>query len=102
MLSRIKMTYPEIRAALMEILDEKLSIENLKAIKQYVPTGDEIELIKDFDGDFETLGHAEKFYREVSVTSAIECLLCFHKKGSNTEKGHSLALLSRTFVFVCG
>ncbi|KAG0310050.1 hypothetical protein BGZ97_012834, partial [Linnemannia gamsii] len=65
MLSRIKMTYPEIRAALMEILDEKLSIENLKAIKQYVPTGDEIELIKDFDGDFETLGHAEKFYREI-------------------------------------
>lgn len=37
------MTYPEIRAALMEILDEKLSIENLKAIKQYVPTGDEVK-----------------------------------------------------------
>lgn len=36
------MTYPEIRAALMEILDDKLSIENLKAIKQYVPTGDEV------------------------------------------------------------
>ncbi|KAF9546050.1 hypothetical protein EC957_010186 [Mortierella hygrophila] len=65
MLSRIKMTYPEIRAALMEILDDKLSIENLKAIKQYVPTGDEIELIKEFDGNFESLGHAEKFYREI-------------------------------------
>ncbi|KAF9131822.1 hypothetical protein BGW39_001281 [Mortierella sp. 14UC] len=65
MLSRIKMTYPEIRAALMEILDDKLSIENLKAIKQYVPTGDEIELIKEFEGDFESLGHAEKFYREI-------------------------------------
>ncbi|KAG0276555.1 hypothetical protein BGZ95_007390 [Linnemannia exigua] len=65
MLSRIKMPYPEIRAALMEILDDKLSIENLKAIKQYVPTGDEIELIKEFDGDFESLGHADKFYREI-------------------------------------
>ncbi|KAF8945986.1 hypothetical protein BGZ47_001547 [Haplosporangium gracile] len=65
MLSRIKMTYPEIRTALMEILDDKLSIENLKAIKQYVPTGDEIELIKEFDGDFESLGHADKFYREI-------------------------------------
>lgn len=42
MLSRIKMTYPEIRVALMEILDHKLSIENLKAIKQYVPGGDEV------------------------------------------------------------
>ena len=43
MLSRIKLTYPEIRIALMEILDEKLSIENLKAIKQYVPSGDEVK-----------------------------------------------------------
>lgn len=43
MLSRIKLTYPDIRVALMEILDEKLSIENLKAIKQHVPTGDEVK-----------------------------------------------------------
>ena len=43
MLSRIKLTYPDIRVALMEILDEKLSIENLKAIKQYVPSGDEVK-----------------------------------------------------------
>ncbi|KAF9896366.1 hypothetical protein BX616_007596, partial [Lobosporangium transversale] len=65
MLSRIKLTYPEIRVALMEILDDKLSIENLKAIKQYVPTSDEIEIIKDYDGDFESLGNAEKFYKEI-------------------------------------
>ncbi|KAI8600503.1 hypothetical protein EDD21DRAFT_376993 [Dissophora ornata] len=65
MLSRIKLSYPEIRIALMEILDEKLSIENLKAIKQYVPTGDEIELIKEYDRDFEGLGNAEKYYREI-------------------------------------
>ena len=42
MLSRIKVSYPDIRVALLEILDEKLSIENLKAIKQYVPTSDEV------------------------------------------------------------
>ncbi|KAF9304280.1 hypothetical protein BGZ74_001919 [Mortierella antarctica] len=65
MLSRIKLTYPEIRIALMEILDHKLSIENLKAIKQYVPGGDEIEIIKEYDGDFESLGNAERFYKEV-------------------------------------
>ncbi|KAG0366943.1 hypothetical protein BGZ54_004660 [Gamsiella multidivaricata] len=65
MLSRIKLTYPEMRIALMEISDEKLSIENLKAIKQYVPTSDEIEMIKEYDGDFEQLGNAEKFYREI-------------------------------------
>ncbi|KAF9105603.1 hypothetical protein BGX27_009549 [Mortierella sp. AM989] len=65
MLSRIKLTYPEIRVALMEISDEKLNIENLKAIKQYVPTSDEIELVKEYDGDFDSLGNAERFYREI-------------------------------------
>ncbi|KAF9997306.1 hypothetical protein BGZ79_009002 [Entomortierella chlamydospora] len=65
MLSRIKLSYPDIRVALMEISDEKLSIENLKAIKQYVPTSDEIELVKEYDGDFESLGNAERFYREI-------------------------------------
>ncbi|KAF9184379.1 hypothetical protein BGZ50_003756 [Haplosporangium sp. Z 11] len=65
MLSRIKVSYPDIRIALMEILDDKLSIENLKAIKQYVPTSDEIEVIKEYDGDFDGLGNAEKFYREI-------------------------------------
>lgn len=65
MLSRIKLTYPEIRIALMEILDHKLSIENLKAIKQYVPGSDEIEIIKEYDGEFESLGNAERFYKEI-------------------------------------
>ncbi|KAI8360387.1 hypothetical protein B0O80DRAFT_203131 [Mortierella sp. GBAus27b] len=65
MLSRIKLSYPEMRLALLKILDADLSIENLKAIKQYVPTNDEVELIKDYDGDFEILGSAEKFYRQI-------------------------------------
>jgi len=42
MLSRIKLSYPEMRIALLKILDNDLSIENLKAIKQYVPTNDEV------------------------------------------------------------
>ncbi|KAF9438927.1 hypothetical protein BGZ76_002926 [Entomortierella beljakovae] len=65
MLSRIKLSYPDIRIAMMEISDEKLSIENLKAIKQYVPTSDEIEIVKEYEGDFDSLGNAEKFYREI-------------------------------------
>ncbi|KAF9346650.1 hypothetical protein BGX34_003741 [Mortierella sp. NVP85] len=65
MLSRIKLSYPEIRTALLKILDNDLSIENLKAIKQYVPTNDEIEVVREYDGDFEVLGAAEKFYRQI-------------------------------------
>jgi diaphanous 1 len=42
MLSRIKMGYPEIRLALMEIDDEKLTIDELKAISKQLPTIEEV------------------------------------------------------------
>jgi diaphanous 1 len=42
MLSRIKMEYPEIRRALLEIDDEKLSIDDLKAISKQLPTSEEV------------------------------------------------------------
>lgn len=42
MLSRIKMDYPEIRRALLEIDDEKLSVDDLKAISKQLPTSEEV------------------------------------------------------------
>ena len=42
MLSRIKMEYPEIRRAVLEIDDEKLSIDDLKAISKQLPTSEEV------------------------------------------------------------
>ncbi|KAF9163119.1 hypothetical protein DFQ26_002908 [Actinomortierella ambigua] len=65
MLSRIKLPYSDIRLAILEILDDKLNVENLKAIKQYVPTNDEIELVREYEGDFDTLASADRFYREI-------------------------------------
>ncbi|KAF9969444.1 hypothetical protein BGZ73_008202, partial [Actinomortierella ambigua] len=65
MLSRIKLPYSDIRLAILEILDDKLNVENLKAIKQYVPTNDEIEIVREYDGDFDTLASADRFYREI-------------------------------------
>ncbi|KAF9585106.1 hypothetical protein BGW38_003868 [Lunasporangiospora selenospora] len=65
MLSRIKISYLEIRIALLEVQDDKLNIENLKAIKQYVPGNDEIELIREYEGDFDSLGKADQFYKQI-------------------------------------
>lgn len=44
MLSRIKLNYNEIRDALLELNDSKLNIDNLKAIKQNLPTTEEVIL----------------------------------------------------------
>jgi diaphanous 1 len=67
MLARIKMPYSEIKDAILELDDEKLSVENLRSIRQYIPTSEEIELVKEYDGDLSTLGNAENYFREIMV-----------------------------------
>jgi hypothetical protein len=42
MLSRIKMGFPEIRQALLDIDDHRLSIDDLKAISKQLPTPEEV------------------------------------------------------------
>lgn len=45
MLSRIKLGYPEIRMALLDIDDRRLSIDDLIAISKQLPT---LEEVKDY------------------------------------------------------
>lgn len=42
MLARIKLTYPEIRDAIWNIDDNRLTVDNLMAIRQYIPTKEEV------------------------------------------------------------
>lgn len=42
MLSRIKMGFPDIRKALLDFDDEKLSVDDLKAISKQLPTSEEV------------------------------------------------------------
>jgi diaphanous 1 len=42
MLSRIKLGYPEIRKALLDIDDRGLSIDDLMAISRQLPTSEEV------------------------------------------------------------
>jgi hypothetical protein len=42
MLSRIKLGYPEIRRALLDIDDQKLSVDDLLAISKQLPTSEEV------------------------------------------------------------
>jgi hypothetical protein len=55
-----------IRDAILE-LDDKLSIDNLKAIKHYVPTPDEVEIIKGFDGSISSLASSDQYFNEIMV-----------------------------------
>jgi hypothetical protein len=67
MLARIKLTYPEISAAIMDANDHRLTIDNLTALRQYIPTTDEVKLVENYNGDVDRLGNAEKYFRAVST-----------------------------------
>ena len=42
MLARIKLDLPSIRKALLEVDDDKLSVEELRAISKHLPTTEEV------------------------------------------------------------
>ncbi|CAG8625746.1 6835_t:CDS:10 [Cetraspora pellucida] len=65
MLARIKLSYTEIKNSILELNDETLTVENLKNLKSYAPTTDEINLVREYTGDIGMLGNAEKYFREV-------------------------------------
>lgn len=81
MLARFRFPHAQIRDALLQLDDGKLSIDNLIAIKQYVPTTDEvcsaysalgadapqIESIRGFEGEVATLASSDQYFHEVSA-----------------------------------
>ena len=67
MLSRIKLTPTDIRKALLEVDDEALSVDDLKAMERQTPTAEEVATLKDF-GDVGTLAIADQFFYQVGPT----------------------------------
>jgi diaphanous 1 len=74
MLARIKLSNAEIRQSLLEIDDNKLSTDDLKAISKQLPTQEELSRIRDF-GDLSKLAKADQYFGEVSYRFSNEKLL---------------------------
>lgn len=70
MLARIKLSYKEIKTAILSLDDRALSLDQVKALKQFVPTDEDIEAIKEYVSvsgpkSVEQLGPAEQYLHEV-------------------------------------
>eukprot|EP00339_Tiarina_fusa_P000898 CAMPEP_0117015036 /NCGR_PEP_ID=MMETSP0472-20121206/12086_1 /TAXON_ID=693140 ORGANISM="Tiarina fusus, Strain LIS" /NCGR_SAMPLE_ID=MMETSP0472 /ASSEMBLY_ACC=CAM_ASM_000603 /LENGTH=981 /DNA_ID=CAMNT_0004718743 /DNA_START=178 /DNA_END=3124 /DNA_ORIENTATION=+ len=98
MLSRFgKMTFADIRKAIMDLNEEVLPIENTAALKQLTPEPEEIEQIKEYTGDVELLGKAEKFFLEMIKIKALRPRLnALHSKQGFNNKME----VARTAVLV--
>lgn len=60
------MELPDIRRALLEVDDNKLSIDDLKAIGKQLPTSEEINRLNDFDG-VGKLAKADQYFVQVRL-----------------------------------
>lgn len=82
MLSRIKLEYSDIRKALLNVDDFKLSADNLRSISKQLPTSEEAERIQSF-GDVSKLSKADRYFSEIMtvprLAERLECML-FRRK----------------------
>jgi len=64
MLARMKLHQSDIKKALLEVDDNRLSTDDLKAISKQLPSQDEVSRIRDF-GDVSKLAKADQYFAEV-------------------------------------
>lgn len=65
MLQRIKLPFPQIRASLLAVDDGLLTLDHLKALKSCLPSADEMELVREFNGEISSLSPADRFFKEI-------------------------------------
>ena len=58
MLSQIKASLDEIAGAVQTIDDKVLDADAVQSMIRFLPTSDELELIRAYEGDVERLGNA--------------------------------------------
>ncbi len=68
MLARFKMPYPELRKAIENLDEEVLTVDNLVALKQYIPTPDELNSLNEQE-DVSVLSAPDKYLLEVIIST---------------------------------
>ncbi len=83
LLVRIKLTSSQIRQSLLSIDDERLTLDNLKALKTCSPTSDELEIIREFAGDVATLSRADQYFKTIlgipRLSERLACMLFYRQ-----------------------
>ncbi|XP_044379743.1 formin-like protein 12 isoform X2 [Triticum aestivum] len=72
MLTKIKMPLSEMMSAALALDDSVLDADQVENLIKFCPTKEEMELLKNFTGDKETLGKCEQFFLELMKVPRIE------------------------------
>lgn len=91
MLARFKMPYSELRQAIENLDESILTVDNLTALKQYIPQPDEISALNETE-DQANLSAPDKYFLEVSKVSNLGPRLeCMFTKSTFSKKAETIA-----------
>ena len=72
MLVRLRMGVKTIKRAILEVDDEVLTLDDLVTLSRLIPSGDEVERLKAFDGNVEKLAKPDQYFREISTIPRLQ------------------------------
>ncbi|KAL5224492.1 hypothetical protein ABZP36_011131 [Zizania latifolia] len=72
MLTKIKMPLPDMMSAALALDDSVLDADQVENLIKFCPTKEEMDLLKNYSGDKETLGKCEQFFLELMKVPRIE------------------------------
>ncbi|CAI0410246.1 unnamed protein product [Linum tenue] len=75
MLSKIKIPLPEMINAILALDSSVLDIDQVENLIKFCPTKEEIETLKNFTGNKETLGRCEQFFMVLMTVPRVEAKL---------------------------
>jgi len=95
MLARFKMSYAELRKAIEQLDESVLTVDNLTALKQYIPQPDEIASLNEIE-DQSILSAPDKFFLEISkVQNLGPRLECMFTKCTFAKKAEAVDLSTK-------
>ncbi|PPD80260.1 hypothetical protein GOBAR_DD22802 [Gossypium barbadense] len=80
MLTKVKMPLPDMMAAVLAMDDTVLDVDQVENLIKFCPTKEEMELLKNYTGDKESLGKCEQYFLELMKVPRVESKLrvfCF-------------------------
>ncbi|XP_020703895.2 formin-like protein 5 isoform X1 [Dendrobium catenatum] len=86
MLTKIKMPLPDIMNAALALDDSILDGDQVENLIKFCPTEEDVELLKNYTGDKESLGKCEQFFLELMKVPRVEAKLkvfCFKLQFNN-------------------
>ncbi|KAI9916144.1 hypothetical protein PsorP6_016954 [Peronosclerospora sorghi] len=80
-IARFKMSSDDIKSAIYALDGRRLSSEVLNVLISISPTLEEIDMLKNYDGDVKLLGHVEKFFLDLlTIPRYTQRIKCFRYK----------------------